>query len=138
MNPSEDELAELLRTARRIAVVGLSPDPDRPSNSVTRYLQAAGFEIIPVNGKHAGEEILGVPVVAKVTDIPGRVDIVNLFRRSVDVPRSVDEAIAAGAGAIWMQLGIRNEDAAAKAKAAGLTVVMNRCIAVDHRRLVRD
>jgi hypothetical protein len=138
VNPSEDELAELLRTARRIAVVGLSPDPDRPSNSVTRYLQAAGFEIIPVNGKHAGEEILGVPVVAKVTDIPGRVDIVNLFRRSVDVPRSVDEAIAAGAGAIWMQLGIRNEDAAAKAKAAGLTVVMNRCIAVDHRRLVRD
>ncbi len=137
MNSTEDELAELLRTARRIAVVGLSPDPDRPSNSVTRYLQAAGFEIIPVNGKHAGEEILGVPVVAKVTDIPGRVDIVNLFRRSVDVPRPVDEAIAAGAGAIWMQLGIRNEDAAAKAKAAGLTVVMNRCIAVDHRRLVR-
>ena len=138
MNPSEDELTELLRRARRIAVVGLSPDPDRPSNSVARYLQAVGYEIIPVNGKFAGEEILGVPVVAKVTDIGGEVDIVNLFRRSVDVPRPVEEAIAAGAGSIWMQLGIRNEDAAARAEAAGMTVVMNRCIAVDHRRLVRD
>ena len=136
MNPTDDELAELLRTARRIAVVGLSPDPDRPSNSVTRYLQSVGFEIIPVNGKHAGEEILGVPVVAKVTDIPGKVDIVNLFRRSVDVPRPVDEAIAAKADSIWMQLGIRNEESAAKAEAAGLMVVMNRCIAVDHRRLL--
>jgi predicted CoA-binding protein len=137
VNPTDDELAELLRTARRIAVVGLSPDPDRPSNGVTRYLQAVGYEIIPVNGKFAGGEILGVPVVAKVTDIPGKVDIVNLFRRSVDVPRPVDEAIAAGAGSIWMQLGIRNEEVASKAEAAGLTVVMNRCIAVDHRRLIR-
>jgi uncharacterized protein len=137
VNPSDDELAELLRTARRIAVVGLSPDPDRPSNGVAQYLQAVGYEIIPVNGKHAGEKILGVPVVAKVTDISCKVDIVNVFRRSVDVPRPVDEAIAAGAGSIWMQLGIRNEEAASKAEAAGLTVVMNRCIAVDHRRLVR-
>jgi predicted CoA-binding protein len=137
VNPTDEELAQLLRTARRIAVVGLSPDPDRPSNSVSQYLQSVGYEIIPVNGKHAGTEILGVSVVAKVTDIPGKVDIVNLFRRSVDVPRPVDEAIAAGAGSIWMQLGIYNMEAATRADAAGLTVIMDRCIAVDHRRLVR-
>lgn len=109
MNPTDAEIADLPRNARRIiAVVGLSTDPGRPSHGVSIYLQRVGYEIIPANGKYAGGEIIGVPVVAKVTDIAGAVDIADLFRRAVDVPRPVDEAIAARAGAIWMQLGIRN------------------------------
>ena len=136
MNPPVEEIAALLRSARRIAVVGLSPNPERPSHGIGRFLIDAGYAVVPVNGKYAGEEIFGLPVVAKVTDVEGPIDIVNIFRRSIDVPRPVDEAIAAGAGAIWMQSGIRNDDAAARARAAGLTVIMDRCIAVDQRLLL--
>ena len=138
IEPGEDEIRALLKRARRIAVVGLSADPLRPSHGVARYLQSAGYEILPVNPKYAGQEILGQPVVAKVTDLAGPIDVVEIFRRPVDVPRPVDEAIAAGAGAVWMQLGIRNEEAGEKAAAAGLLVVMDRCMSIEHRRLIRD
>jgi predicted CoA-binding protein len=114
----------------------LSSDVTRPSYGVSAYLQRAGYEILPVNPKHAGQTILGQPVVAKVTDPDGPIDIVDIFRRPVDVPRPVDESIAAGAGAIWMQLGIRNEEAGQKAADAGLIVVMNRCISIEHSRLI--
>jgi predicted CoA-binding protein len=138
IEPGEDEIRALLKRARRIAVVGLSADPLRPSHAVARYLQSAGYEILPVNPKYAGQEILGQPVVARVTDLAGAIDVVEIFRRPVDVPRPVDEAIAAGAGAVWMQLGIRNDDAGEKAAAAGLLVVMDRCMSIEHRRLIRD
>jgi predicted CoA-binding protein len=138
IEPGEDEIRALLKRARRIAVVGLSADPLRPSHGVARYLQSAGYEILPVNPKYAGQEILGQPVVARVTDLAGAIDVVEIFRRPVDVPRPVDEAIAAGAGAVWMQLGIRNDDAGEKAAAAGLLVVMDRCMSIEHRRLIRD
>ena len=133
---SDEDLRNLLVSARRIAVVGLSTDTSRPSYGVARYLQSVGYEILPVNPKHAGLTILGQPVVSRVTDLEGPIDIVDLFRRPVDVPRPVEEAISAGAGAIWMQLGIRNDAAAERASEAGLTVVMDRCIAIEHRRLI--
>ena len=114
IEPTDDEIRALLQRARRIAVVGLSTDESRASYGVSAYIQREGYEILPVNPKHVGRTILGQPVVAKVTDIEAPIDIVNIFRRPVDVPRPVDEAIAAGAGAIWMQLGIRNDEAAQK------------------------
>jgi predicted CoA-binding protein len=136
IEPTDDEIRSLLERARRIAVVGLSSDVTRPSYGVSAYLQRAGYEILPVNPKHAGQTILGQPVVAKVTDLDGPIDIVDIFRRPVDVPRPVDEAIAAGAEGIWMQLGIRNDDAGQKAADAGLMVVMNCCISIEHSRLL--
>jgi uncharacterized protein len=136
IEPTDDEIRSLLERARRIAVVGLSSDVTRPSYGVSAYLQRAGYEILPVNPKHAGQTILGQPVVAKVTDLDGPIDIVDIFRRPVDVPRPVDESIAAGAGAIWMQLGIRNDEAGQKAADAGLMIVMNRCISIEHSRLI--
>jgi predicted CoA-binding protein len=135
IDPTDDEIRALLQRARRIAVVGLSSEETRASYGVSAYMQRAGYEILPVNPKHVGETILGQPVVAKVTDLSGPIDIVNIFRRRVDVPRPVDEAIAAGAGAIWMQLGIRNDAAGQKAADAGLMVVMDRCISGAHRLL---
>ena len=131
-----DDLRTLLTSARRIAVVGLSADEDRPSFGVARYLQAAGYEIVPVNPKWLGREILGVSVVARLTDIEGGIDVVDAFRRAVDMPRVVDDAIAAGAKTLWMQLGIVNGAEAQRALAAGLDVVMDRCMIAEHRRLL--
>ena len=135
-SPTDDEIRDLLARARRIAVVGLSADTSRPSHEVAAYLQSVGYKILPVNPKYAGQTILGEPVVARVTDLDGPVDIVDLFRRAIDTPRPVDDAIVAGAGAIWMQLGIRNDAVGQKAADAGLFVVMNRCIEMEHRRLI--
>ena len=133
--PSDDEIWELLERAQRIAVVGLSVHPERPSHSVARFLQSVGYTIMPVNPTYAGQAILGEPVVARVTDLASPIDVVQIFRRSEDVPGPVDDAIAAGAGAVWMQLGIRNDEAAATARSAGLTVIQDRCMAVEFRRL---
>jgi len=124
----------LMRDAKTIAVVGVSSNPTRPSNDVTRYLIDAGYTIYLVNPTET--EIFGMPVYASVRDLPEPVDIVDIFRRSGDVPPVVDDAIAAGAKAVWMQMGIVNEDAAAKAREAGLEVVMDRCTKVEHRRLL--
>jgi predicted CoA-binding protein len=125
--------AEILRKYDTIAVVGLSSDEARESHGVSAYMQAAGYVIVPVNPSEA--EVLGEKAYPTVASIPAAVEIVNVFRRSEAVPSVVDDAIAAGAKVIWMQEGIVNEEAAAKARAAGLEVVMDRCIRTEHRRM---
>lgn len=124
----------LLRKARTIAVVGLSGRRTRPSYSVSEYMQAQGYRIIPVNPNEA--EILGEKSYARLEDIPEHVDIVDIFRQSDAVGEIVDSAIATGAPAVWMQEGVVNEAAAAKARAAGLEVVMDRCILKEHRKML--
>ena len=117
-----------------IAVVGLSPKPERDSHEVAKYLQDQGYRIVPVNPR--ADTILGEKSYPDLASIPEKVDVVDIFRRSDDVPPVVDQAIDIGAKAVWMQLGIVNEDAAAKAREAGLGVVMDRCMLVEHRNLV--
>jgi len=126
-------IKKLLATARTIAVVGLSPKETRPSNMVARYLLAAGYTIIPVNPGQ--EEILGLDCYPDLGSIPVPVDIVDIFRRSEDVAPIVAEAIAVGAKAVWMQEGVVHAEAARTAKAAGLLVVMDRCIKTVHHGL---
>lgn len=126
-------IPELLRSARTIAVVGLSNNPARPSYGVSRYMQNSGYRIIPVNPLET--EVLGGKAYARLEDVPEHIDIVDIFRRSEYVPDIVDSAIQAGAGAIWMQEGVLHEAAAEKARKAGLTVVMDRCILKEHYRL---
>jgi len=127
------DFREILSKYRTIAVVGLSPDPGKPSHGVAAYLQGAGFRIIPVNP--ACREILGEQCYPTLADIPGEVEIVDVFRRSEFLPEIVEQAIAKGAKVVWMQEGIVNEAAAARAEGAGLSVVMDRCILKEHRRL---
>jgi predicted CoA-binding protein len=130
----------LLATCRCVAVVGLSPKPARASHDVARVMQAAGWRIVPVNPVAAGQTILGEPVYASLHEAAqqARIDLVNVFRQSEDVPPVVDEAIAIGAPAIWLQLGIRHDEAAARARAAGLAVVQDKCLKVEWaRRSVR-
>ena len=134
-NATPDEVAGILRTARRIAVVGLSPKPDRPSHEVAAYLQRAGYTIIPVNPN--AEAVLGEKAYASLDEVPGPVDVVDVFRKPAAVPPVVDAAVRIGAKAVWMQTGIVNNAAAATARAAGLQVVMNRCMMVEHRALPR-
>ncbi|HIJ89264.1 MAG: CoA-binding protein [Desulfobulbaceae bacterium] len=120
----------LLTTSKTIAVVGLSPKESRPSNMVARYLIEAGYTIIPVNPGQ--EKILGLDCYPNLAAIPAQVDIVDIFRRSEDVPAIVAEAIAVGARAVWMQEGVSHAEAARSAKAAGLMVVMDRCLKTMH------
>jgi len=127
-------IADILRNYRTIAVVGLSNDETRPAYSVSQYMQAAGYRIIPVNPDVS--EVLGEKAYPDVASIPEPVEIVNVFRRSENVPPVVDDAIAAGAKVVWMQSGIWHREAAAKAEAAGVEVVMDRCIRTEHQRLV--
>ena len=124
---------EILERYRTIAVVGLSSHPWRASYSVSRYMQNAGYRIIPVNPEIA--EVLGERSYPSVEAVPEPIDIVNIFRRSELVPEIVDAAIRVGAKAVWMQEGVVHEDAAARARAAGLTVVMDRCLLKEHRKL---
>ena len=130
------ERLRLLQQARTIAMVGLSADPMRPSHFAAIYMQSEGYDIIPVNPRLAGQTILGETVYASLLDIPKdrKVDIVDVFRKAEDVPAVLDEAIEIGAPIFWMQLGIVNEDAAARARAAGMDVVMNRCVKIEHAR----
>lgn len=128
------QIRQLLATSRTVAVVGLSPKESRPSNMVARYLVNAGFHVVPVNPGQ--ETILGLPCYPDLAAIPEPVEIVDIFRRAEEVGPVVDEAITIGARAVWMQEGIVNEAAAAKARAAGLIVVMDRCIKTDHQRLL--
>lgn len=130
MLTDKKEIHEILTNSRTIAVVGLSPKDSRPSNQVARYLQEAGYRVIPVNPGQT--EILGEKCYASLLDIPEPVDIVDIFRRPEDVPPVVEQAIAIKAGVVWMQLGIVNEEAAEKARNAGLTVIMDRCLKIDH------
>lgn len=126
------EIGRILKTSRSIAVVGLSPKPERPSHGVARYLLAQGYDVIPVNPGQ--REILGLKCYANLGEIPRRVDIVDCFRKSADMLPIAAQAVAIGARVLWMQLGVENDAAAATAMAAGLTVVMDRCIKIEHAR----
>lgn len=128
-------IAALLMRARRIALVGASDKPDRAAHGVMRFLLARGHEVVPVNPALAGQTLLGQRVVASLAEVGGRIDMVDVFRRAEAVPEIVEAAIAAGAAAIWLQLGVVHEAAAARAVAAGLDVVMDRCPAIEVRRL---
>ena len=134
--PPADRLPYILTHCRTIAVVGLSPKPHRASFDVARYMQGQGYRIIPVNPN--ASEVLGEKAYASLTEAAQHehIDLVNCFRNSEDIPPIVDEAIAIGAKAVWMQLGIRHPAAAAQAEAAGLLVVQDHCIKIDHRVLM--
>jgi predicted CoA-binding protein len=132
-NPTTDEIRALLMDAKTIAMVGASSNPDKASHGIMRKLQRAGYHVVPVNPRE--KEVLGEKAYAALGDIPERVDIVDVFRRSEDTPPIADEAVKIGAKALWLQSGIANEDAAAKAKAGGLTVVMDACIGATHALL---
>lgn len=134
-NYSDDYLRGIFARVKTVAMVGASPRPDRPSNHVMAFLQRKGFRVIPVNPQAAGQTVHGEQVVASLGDIPGPIDMVDVFRRSDQVAPVVDEAIAKHAKIVWMQLGVRDDAAAAKAEAAGLDVVMNRCPAIEMPRL---
>ena len=129
-----DTIDTLLTHAKTIAVVGLSSKPDRASYQVAAYMQQHGYRIIPVNPKE--DIVLGEQGYATLRDVPVHIDIVNVFRASKDVPPIVDEAIAIGAGAIWLQLEITHPDAEARARSAGLVIVANRCIKIDHAQRI--
>lgn len=129
-----DALRDLLRQSRTIAVVGISAKPDRPSNEVAHYLQRAGYTIIPVNPAY--DEVLGLKCYPSLRAVPEKIDIVDIFRKPDEVMAVVDEAIAAGAGCVWMQLGVIAPEAADKAAGAGLKVVGDRCTKIEHRRLI--
>jgi predicted CoA-binding protein len=131
---TDAQIRDLLTTTRTIAMVGASDRPDRPSHQVMAFLQSHGYRVIPVNPALAGQQLLGETVVATVADA-GPVDLVDIFRNSDAAGAITDEAIAAGAKAVWMQLGVVNEAAAARARAAGLQVVMNRCPKIEIGRL---
>jgi predicted CoA-binding protein len=133
-NPSDEDIRSLLARVRRIAVVGLSPKPWRDSNRVARYLLEHGYEVFPVYPRE--EKILGRPVYRRVQDIPGGVDLVDVFRRSDMLAPVFEDAVAAKAPAIWTQYECVDEASARKAVAAGLTVVMDRCLMVEHGRLL--
>ena len=130
-------LRKILTGTRVIALVGWSPNPDRPSNGVARFLKARGFRVIPVNPGQAGMAVLGEVVRASLAEIDEPVDMVDIFRRSEAAGAVVDAALAAlpGLKTIWMQLGVRDDAAAARARASGVEVVMNRCPVIEIRRL---
>jgi predicted CoA-binding protein len=135
--PSDwEHLAELLRSARQIAVVGLSPRPERPSHGVAAYLQRAGYTVIPINP--CGGTILGERVYPDLTAAAaatGPIDVVDIFRRAQFVPGLVDPILAVGPKLVWMQVGVRDDRSARRLEAAGMAVVMDRCLAVDHQSL---
>ncbi len=128
-------LRRILSEYRVIAVVGLSADWHRPSNFAAKYLQEHGYRIIPVNPRYAGREVLGERCYASLREIPDRVDIVDVFRRTEDVPPIAEDAIAIGAKVLWQQIGVTNREAHERALAAGLDAVMGRCVKIEHGRL---
>jgi len=131
-----DSLRRVLRNSHTIAVVGLSAEPDRPSSSyrVAKYLQAHGYRIVPVNPKHP--EILGEKSYPDLASIPFAVDMVDVFRKAQDCVPVAQQAVAIGAKVLWLQLGVVNDEAQQVAQAAGLTVVMDRCVKIDHANLL--
>jgi len=133
--PSADPILDILKNYKTIAVVGLSSDPARPSHGVAKYLQSAGYRIIPVNPNE--KEVLGEKSYARLEDVPEKIEIVELFRRPEEVPPVVESAIRVGANVVWMQLGIESKAAAEKARAAGLIVVEDGCMFVEHKKRKR-
>src|SRR3954467_4809624 len=132
-NPPDTELKRLLTEATTIAIVGASSDPDKASHGIMRKLQHVGYKVIPVNPRET--EVLGERAYPSLLDVPERIDIVDVFRRAEDTPSIADDAVTIGAKALWLQTGISNDDAAARAEAGGLTVVMNACIGATHAML---
>lgn len=130
----DQALKAMLENMKRVAVVGLSPKPDRASHGITRWLTGLGVEVVGVNPLH--DSILDLPVYPDLESVPGKVDIVDIFRRSEAVPPFVDAAIERGDGAIWMQEGVEHAEAAARAEASGVPVVMDRCIYKEWLRLL--
>lgn len=129
---SAEDCLRILERYRRIAMVGLSANPMRPSHFAAIYMLSKGYDIIPVNPRE--EQILGHTCYASVRDVPGQVEIVDIFRETAAVPAVVEDAIAIGAKVVWMQLGVVHEDAAERARQAGLEVVMDRCVKIEHAR----
>jgi predicted CoA-binding protein len=129
-NPPDDALRELLTNASTIAMVGASSNPDRPSNGIMRKLKSAGYRVVPVNPNET--TVLGERAYASLADVPERIDIVDVFRRAEFTPAVAGEAVKVGAKALWLQSGVVNDEAAAKAEAGGLMVVMDACIGVMH------
>ena len=132
---TDEEIAELLTETNTIALMGASDRPDRPSYGVMKYLQDQGYRVLPVNPTMTGEHVHGEFVWRDLFQIGEQIDLVDIFRNSRDAAEAVDQAIAVGASAVWMQLGVINEEAAARAEEAGLKVVMDRCPAIDIPRL---
>src|SRR5215467_5414792 len=132
---SDQQIRRILETVRTIAMVGASTNWNRPSYFVMKYLQGKGYRVIPVNPTAAGQMLLGEKVYASLRDIPDKIDMVDMFRAASEAPGVVADAIAIGAKVVWMQLGIRNDAAAATAEAAGLEVIMNRCPKIEFGRL---
>jgi hypothetical protein len=130
-----DSLRRILKANRVIAVVGLSADWNRPSNFAAKYMQEHGYRVIPVNPRYAGKQVLGERCYSSLREIPEKVDIVDVFRKTEDVMPVAEDAIAIGAKVLWQQLGVRNQAAAAKARDKGLEVVMDRCVKIEHGRL---
>lgn len=136
-NPGDDRIRELLEGSKNIAVVGMKDDPAKPVYFVSEYMQNQGYNILPVNPDFEGKEILGKKVVGSLADLEEPIDIVNVFRRSHEVAGVVDQAIQAGAKAVWTQVGIEDEEAGRKAEETGMVVVMDKCIKVEHGSLVK-
>jgi uncharacterized protein len=132
--PNDSEIRDILTSVKTIALVGWSPKPDRPSHRVAAFLKARGYRVIPVNPGQAGQEALGETVVATLAEA-GPVDMVDIFRRSEEAGAVADDAVRLGAKVVWMQLGVVDEAAAARARAAGVQVVMDRCPAIEISRL---
>ena len=137
MTYSDTLLKDILKRTRRIAIVGVSMNPVRPSYYVARYLDLKGYQIFPVNPRHSGERLFGKPVFGALSDIEGGVDMVDIFRRSVAVPEIVSDALDAfeDLQTVWMQIGVENADAAQMAEARGVTVIQNRCPKIEYQRL---
>ncbi|WP_448189684.1 CoA-binding protein [Azospirillum sp. sgz301742] len=132
---TDDVLRAVLGRVRSVAIVGFSSSPVKASYFVAKYLRDKGYTIYPVNPGIAGQEVLGLTVYASLKDLPAPPDMVDVFRNAQAAAGVTDEAIAVGAKVVWMQLGVRNDEAAARAEAAGLTVVMNRCPKIEYQRL---
>lgn len=129
------ELRRILQHCRRIAVVGLSAEWHRPSYFAAKYMQSHGYRVLPVNPRYAGQAVLGMPCVARLEDLEEPVDMVDVFRKTEDVGPIADSAIAIGATCLWQQLGVMNLEADARARAAGLASVLDRCVKIEHARL---
>lgn len=132
----DEEVVEILRSSKTVAVVGISHNEERDSHKVAKYLKEHGYKVIPVNPKY--KEVLGEPCYPDLKSVPEKIDVVDIFRNVEAIPGIVDEAIQIGAGAVWMQLGLIHNESAEKARQAGLKVVMNKCMKMEHHRLIES